>query len=315
MTTAVFILGPTGTGKSNLAIAVAREFRGEVISADSMQVYRGFDIGTAKLSATEMGGIPHHLIDCCDPRETFSAGDFQKLAEQKIEEITGRGRLPVVAGGTGLYLRALLLGLSPVGSADRDLRRRLRERAEKKGIEAMHQMLSRLDPATAERLGRGDSQRILRALEYRLGSGRRLSEAIARSPFGGERFEAVKFGLRLPRAELRRRIDQRVEAMFAAGWVEEVEHLLGNGVHSESQAFKAIGYREIVDYLKKEVSLEQAKEKIKRATKQYAKRQETWFRREPGIIWIDAVRLEAARTEVVKLIKARGVGDPPILRE
>jgi tRNA dimethylallyltransferase len=311
MTKVVFILGPTCTGKSNLAIAVAREFGGEVISADSMQVYRGFDIGTAKLSAVEMGGIPHHLIDRCDPREMFSAGEFQRLAEQKVEEIAGRKSLPVVAGGTGLYIRALLLGLTPLGSADRELRDRLRRQAQEKGIEAMHRLLQELDPATAERLPQRDTQRVLRALEYRLGSGNRLSEAIAQEPFGGERFEALKFGLKLPRAELRRRIDRRIEAMFAAGWVEEVERLLQSGIPPEAQAFKAIGYREILSCLKKEVSLEETKAEIKRVTKQYAKRQETWFRREPGVSWIDAADTEAAGTEVSNLIKARGVGSPP----
>ena len=306
----VFILGATCTGKSNVAAAAARELGGEIISADSMQVYRGFDIGTAKLSPAEMGGIPHHLIDCCDPGETFSAGDFQKRAEQLIEEIAGRGRLPIVAGGTGLYIRALLLGLAPVGPADRDLRDRLRRRAEERGSAGMHRLLQRLDPATAQRLQPGDTQRILRALEYRIGSGRRLSSAIARNRFGGERFEALKFGLKIPRAELRRRIDRRVEAMFAAGWVEEVRGLLEAGAPAEAQAFRAIGYREILNHLRKEVSLEETKEEIKRATKQYAKRQETWFRREPGILWVDAIPFETAGTEVIKSIKARGVGSP-----
>jgi len=307
----VFILGPTGTGKSDLAVAAARELGGEIISADSMQVYRGFDIGTAKLSRSEMGGIPHHLIDCCDPRETFSAGDFQREAEHLIEEIAGSGRLPIVAGGTGLYIRALLLGLAPAGPAGRDLRDRLRRRAEERGIEAMHRLLGRLDPPMAERLLPVDTQRVLRALEYRIGSGRRLSSAIARNRFGGERFEALKIGLAIPRAELRRRIDRRVDAMFAAGLVDEVRGLLDAGVPRDAKAFRAIGYREILSYLQKEVSLEETKEEIKRATKQYAKRQCTWFRREPGIIWVEAIPFETARTEAIKLIKARGVGSPP----
>lgn len=307
----VFILGPTGTGKSDLAVAAARELGGEIISADSMQVYRGFDIGTAKLNRSEMGGIPHHLIDCCDPRETFSAGDFQKRAEHLIEEIAGSGRLPIVAGGTGLYVRALLLGLAPAGPAGRDLRRRLRRRSEERGMEAMHRLLGRLDPLMAERLLPGDTQRVLRALEYRIGSGRRLSSAIARSPFGGERFEALKIGLAIPRAELRRRIDRRVDAMFAAGLVDEVRGLLDAGVPRDAQAFMAIGYREILSYLQKEVSLEETKEEIKSATKQYAKRQCTWFRHEQGIFWVEAIPFETARTEVIKLIKARGVGSPP----
>jgi len=203
-----------------------------------------------------------------------------------------------------------LLGLAPVGPADRDLRDRLRRRAEERGSAGMHRLLQRLDPATAQHLKPGDTQRILRALEYRIGSGRRLSSAIARNRFGGERFEALKFGLKIPRAELRRRIDRRVEAMFAAGWVEEVRGLLEAGAPAEAQAFRAIGYREILNHLRKEVSLEETKEEIKRATKQYAKRQETWFRREPGILWVDAIPFETAGTEVIKSIKARGVGSP-----
>ena len=305
MTPIVCIVGPTCSGKSEAAVAAAKELQGEIVSADSMQVYRGFDIGTAKLSGEEMCGIPHHLIDCCDPTETFSAGDFQSRADRLIAEITARGRLPIIAGGTGLYIRALLLGLVPVGPGDARLRRRLRRRAGSKGIEAMHRLLKRLDRPTAERLQPGDTQRILRALEYRISSGRRLSDAIADSPFGRERYDAFKIGLKLPRDLLRKRIERRIEAMLEAGWVEEVRKLLDAGVPPDVQAFRAIGYREILGYLNKEVTLDEAIEEIKKSTIQYAKRQETWFRREPGVRWIDALPAEAARKKVIELIKTK----------
>ena len=274
-----------------------------------MQVYRGLDIGTAKLALVERGGIPHHLLDCCEPHEIFSAGDFQNGADRAIVEICDSGLLPIVVGGTGLYIRALLLGLAPVGSADRELRDRLRKRSKSRGMEAMHRLLMRLDPQTAEKLPPGDSQRILRALEYRIGTGRRLSEAIADKPFGSQRYRAIKIGLRIPRVELRKRIAARVRAMIKAGWIEEIEQLLASGVSPNAHAFRAIGYREIVNYLKyEEVTLEQTIEEIIRATQQYAKRQGTWFRREKGIIWIDASSPQVAETKVINLIKDRRRG-------
>ena len=299
----VCILGPTCSGKSALAVEAALAFDGEVISADSMQVYRGLDIGTAKLAAGEMRGVAHHLIDCCDPEETFSAGEFQSSADRLIGEIGSRRRLPIVAGGTGLYFRALLLGLAPVGPSDAELRERLRRRAERRGIGAMHRLLARLDPQSAGGIPPGDTQRILRALEYRMGSGKRLSEAVAAQPFGSERYAALKIGLKLPREELRRRIERRVEEMIAAGLVEEVEILLDSGISPGCQAFKAIGYREIVGHLNGEKSLHQAIEEIKTATIQYAKRQVTWFRREAGVQWIEASPFEAAITKTIEQIR------------
>ena len=304
----IYVLGPTCCGKSDVGIAIATEADGEIISADSMQVYRGFDIGTAKLPPGERGGIPHHMIDCCDPVETFSAGEFQARADRLIGEISGRGRLPIVVGGTGLYLRALLLGLAAVGPADAAVRERLRRRAGRNGIAAAHRLLRRLDPPTARRLPPGDGQRILRALEYRVRTGRRLSDAISRRPFGAERYEALKIGLRIERGELRRRIDRRVDSMFAQGWIEEVEALLAAGCPPDAQAFAAIGYRDIIKYLNKEVTLEQAKESIKKATHQFLKRQETWFRSERNVNWVDASSPRTARDEAINLAKELGAG-------
>jgi tRNA dimethylallyltransferase len=298
----VCIFGATSSGKSSLAIAVAKHFGGEIISADSMQVYRGFDIGTGKVVPEEQEGVPHHLLDCRDPGETFSAGEFQQQAGGLIREMRSRGILPIIAGGTGLYFRALLHGLAPVGPPDRKLRKRLREKADEKGIAALHRILRRLDPETAEKLPVNDTQRILRALEYRLSTGTRLSETIARQPFAHERYDAVKIGLRCERSTLRSRIDDRVDAMFAAGWIEEVEALLASGVPQSSQAFRAIGYREILRYLKKEVTLEEAKELIKTATHQYAKRQETWFRKEQRVHWLDKTNLRSLTEKSIRII-------------
>lgn len=284
----VCIFGATATGKSELAVHLAEEFSGEVISADSMQVYRGFDIGTGKLTLAERRGIRHHLLDSCNPCEKFSAGSFQEMAEALIGQIQSRRRLPIIAGGTGLYFRALLLGLAPVGPPDRKMRSRLGKRAEKKGITSLYRLLHRLDAATAERLSPNDSQRILRALEYRIGSGKKLSDAVARKPFGKENYSTIKVGLRVAREELRRRIDNRVDRMFADGWVEEVKKILETGVSPDCHALRAIGYREIVRYLKKEVTLEETIQMIKTATHQFAKRQETWFRKEQNVLWLSA---------------------------
>lgn len=303
MTEIVCIMGPTCTGKSEVGIAVASRFGGEIISADSMQVYQGFDIGTAKLPPSERGGIPHHLIDCCDPHETFSAGRFQIRAEKLIDEISGRGRLPVVVGGTGLYFRALLYGLAPVGRADHDVREGLRQRAGRRGIASMYRLLEKLDPRAAENITPGDTQRILRMLEYRILTGKKISEAISRQPFAEERFRTVKIGLTLPRGELRKRIDQRVDRMIEAGIVGEVAGLLDSGADPDAQPFAAIGYRQMLRAINKEVPLDKAIEEIKKATRKYAKRQETWFRRERGVAWISTESLQTAKLKVINLIK------------
>lgn len=298
----VCIFGVTGSGKSDLAVHLARRCNGEVISADSMQVYRGLDIGTGKLGVAERGGIPHHLLDCCDPRESFSAGAFQHSADALITEIHGRGRLPIVCGGTGLYFRALLRGLAPVGAPDRGLRDRLRTMAERRGLPAMHRLLMRLDAETARRLPRGDRQRILRALEYCFGAGSPLSDAIAARPFAEERYDAVKIGLALDRRLQRERIARRVDAMLAAGWIGEVKTLLAAGVPGDCHAFRAIGYREIVACIRKEVTPEEAAEHIKTATFQYAKRQQTWFRSERNVCWLDAAFPDSVKRQSEEIL-------------
>lgn len=301
----VCLFGVTGSGKSDLAVFIARRFGGEVISADSMQVYRGLDIGTGKLTPEERRGVPHHLLDCCDPRDTFSAGAFQRAADAAIAEIISRNLLPIVCGGTGLYFRALMQGLAPVGEPDHELRERLRQMAGRFGLAAMYRLLARLDPSTAQRLPAGDRQRILRALEYRFGTGTPLSQAIAEQPFAEERYDTVKIGLALTRAQQRERIARRVDAMFAAGWIDEVEQLLSGGLPEHCQALRAIGYRQIVSYLRKEVTREEAADQIKTATFHYAKRQQTWFRKERNVIWLDAASSDSVQRQTEEILTGK----------
>jgi tRNA dimethylallyltransferase len=295
------IAGPTATGKSALALVLAEARDGEIVNADALQVYRGFDIGTAKPTPEERARMPHHLIDVQDPTERYSAGEFARRAREAIAEIHGRGKRALVVGGSGLYLRALLDGISPVPGGDRAVRRALRERVEAEGLPALYEELRRRDPPTAARLPPGDSQRILRALEVVEATGTRLSEWIARRPYGAERVAAVRLGLTLPRALLYDAIERRVARMIELGWVEEVSHLLARGLSPAAPAFQAIGYREIARHLAGEWSLERALEETIRATRRYAKRQLTWFRKEPDMIWLDARDVERDPASVLEL--------------
>lgn len=297
----VVVLGPTATGKSALGLVLAEELGGEIVNADALQVYRGLDVGTAKPTAEERARVPHHLLDVADPAERFSAGEFARQARGVIADIGSRGRRAIVVGGSGLYLRALLEGISPIPPGDREVRRRLRRRLEEQGLAALHEELARRDPATAARLPAGDRQRILRALEVVEASGTPLSEWIARRPYGAERLPAVRLGLTLPRALLYDAIERRVARMVERGWVEEVERLLSGGFSPSAPAFQAIGYRQIARHVAGEWSLERALEETVRATRRYAKRQLTWFRKEPDILWLDARRVEREPASVILL--------------
>jgi tRNA dimethylallyltransferase len=290
----VVVLGPTATGKSALGMTLARRWGGEIVNADALQVYRGFDLGTAKPTLAERREVRHHLIDVLEPSRRFSAGEFARLARRAIEDVRGRGAVPIVVGGSGLYLRALLEGMSPIPRGDADLRRRLDERLEEDGLEVLYRELGERDPETASRLAPGDRQRILRALEVLEASGRPLSEWIREAPFGERRLDALRIGLTLPRSILYDRISGRVEQMLEGGWVEEVEKMLKQGIEPTVPAFQAIGYRQLVRYLAGEWTLEEAVADIVRATRQYAKRQMTWFRKEKDIRWIPALEAAAA---------------------
>jgi tRNA dimethylallyltransferase len=287
----VVIVGPTGIGKSDLAMSLAGDLNGGLISADAMQVYRGFDLGTAKPGPDARRRIPHELVDVADPRVDFSAGDFVRAADAAVVSFRNRGLRPMLVGGTGLYVRTFLGGLSAGPRRSPALRARLRESSGRHGLGHLHRMLGRLDPAMAARLAPADDQRLVRALEVRFGTGQPLSEHLARDGDEiwqrRERYDAVKIGLRMDRDRLMERLARRVHAFFDSGLVEEVRGLLAAGILSTANAFKGIGYRESLDVVGGRCSEAEARERTLIATRQYAKRQMTWFRREPDLHWLD----------------------------
>jgi tRNA dimethylallyltransferase len=308
MSPVLAIVGPTATGKSALGMALAEELGGEIVNADALQVYRGLDIGTAKPGPADRARVPHHLIDVLEPHEVYSAGEFARRAREAIAGIEERGRVPVVVGGSGLYLRALLSGISPIPPGDLEVRRKLRERLEAEGLAVLREELAHLDPPTAARLSAGDTQRILRALEVALVTGRPLSSWIAEQPFGSQAIAAVCVGLTLPRGILYDQIAGRVAWMMEEGWLEEVEGLLRQGLSPGLPAFQAIGYRQLVRHLEGDGSLEQAVAEIIRETRRFAKRQETWFRKEPDVTWFSAQELKRQIPGVLEHAKHRGLG-------
>jgi tRNA dimethylallyltransferase len=286
----IVILGATASGKTRLAITLALQFRGEIVSCDALQVYRHMDIGTAKIARAGRKGIRHHMLDVQDPGQDFSAGDYQRMAREAIREIHERGHLPFVVGGTGFYLRALIEGLFEGPARSEELRARMREIIRRKGSRILHCALRRIDPHSAARIAETDAERIIRAYEVYLVSQKPMSwwQQQPRDVFEGYRW--LKIGINVPREQLYQRIDQRVEEMFQAGFLEEVRGLLERFPRS-SHAFKAIGYRQIAEHLDGRFTLEQAVEETKKQSRHYAKRQLTWFRADPGITWLDG-RLE-----------------------
>ena len=305
------IVGATATGKSALAMALAERLSGEIVNADALQAYRGFDIGTAKPSRADRERVPHHLLDILDPHETYSAGEFARRAREAIAEIRERGGVPIVVGGSGLYQRALFAGISPIPPGDPRVRSELRARLAHEGLDSLHAELARLDPRTAARLSAGDSQRVLRALEVVLVSSRPLSSWIAEQPFGNQGIAAIRVGLTLPRSILYDQISGRVARMIVAGWKDEVAGLLRRGLSADLPAFQAIGYRQIVRHLEGEASLEQAVAEIVKDTRRFAKRQETWFRKEPDVTWFSALEdTERCIAGVLDHAKRWGPGGP-----
>jgi tRNA dimethylallyltransferase len=279
------VLGPTAVGKSEFALEACLRLQGEVVSVDSMQIYGGLDRGTAKPSPEARARVPHHGIDIADPRRDFSLGDFVRAAESAIAGIRRRGRLPVLVGGTGLYLRGLLKGIVEAPRRDEALRRRLQALERRRGPGSLHRLLRRVDAQAAGRLPARDRQRVVRALEVFFLARRGLSDLIRESPFGPDRHASVKIGLGMDRAALYRRIDERVVAFFEGGLVEEVRGLLRAGVPETSNAFKALGYREALMHLRGEIDRDAAIALTQRSTRRYAKRQWTWFRKEDGVAW------------------------------
>jgi tRNA dimethylallyltransferase len=306
---AVFaLLGATATGKSALALELAAAASGEIVNADAFQLYRGLDIGTAKPDATARRRVPHHLLDLLDPIERFSAGEFARRARAALGEVAGRGLPAFVVGGSGLYLRALFAGLAELPPVSTGVRATLAARLAAEGLPALRAELERLDPPTAARLRPRDTQRTLRALEIAHSSGRPLSSWLARAGTT-EPVAAVKLGLTLPRGVLYDRIEARVLEMIARGWPDEVEALLASGTPPDAPAFRAIGYGDWVRHLRGQSSFEETVARIVGATRKYAKRQETWFRREPEVEWLDAREPERAAAAIRRRIAARRRGE------
>ena len=279
--------GPTACGKTGVGLALARAFDGEIVNADSVQMVRGFDLGSAKPTPAERAAVPHHLLDVVGPRDDLSAGTFVRLADAAIAEIAGRGRLPLVVGGTGLYLRALVEGLADIPAVPADVRARLAGRLEHEGLPALHAELARLDPAYAARIAPTDRQRTLRALEVIAVSGRPFSSFHG----GGTARPGLRFlqlALVRERAELHARIDARVDAMMAAGFVEEVRGLAAAGLDLSVKPMTSLGYRQLFEHLRGDCDLATAVAAIKAGHRQYAKRQLTWFRGRPGVRLVPA---------------------------
>jgi tRNA dimethylallyltransferase len=280
----IIVAGPTGSGKSHLALHLARRFNGEIVNCDSLQLYRGFDIGTAKTPRPERGQIAHHLFDVLSPEEGYSAGEYALAARSVIAAISARGGVPAVVGGTGFYLRALLEGLPALPDRDDVLRARLMER-ESRRSGSLHRILTRLDRAAGGRIHVRDVQKTLRALEICLLTRKPLPAREQAGRLKG--YSILKLGLNPDRAALRARLEQRTRAMFANGLIEEVEALLAAGASGAEKPFESLGYKQTLQYLRGIITREQAVSSTLVETRQYAKRQLTWFRRDPEMQWLD----------------------------
>ena len=283
----VVITGPTATGKTALGIALALEMNGEVVSADSMQIYRGMDIGTAKPTPEEMMGVAHHMLDVADPGENYSAAKYVAQASACVDDILARGKLPIIVGGTGLYIDSLISGRDFAVQADPRLREELGARYDELGAEALHNELAAVDPERAAKLSPMDKKRVVRALEVYLSTGKTITEHDRESSLVPPRYNAATIALSFKdREKLYERIDSRVDVMVARGLFEEVETLLQSGLSEKSTAMQAIGYKEAVMALRGDISRQEAIELIKRESRRYAKRQLTWLRRDESIRWI-----------------------------
>lgn len=283
------LAGPTAVGKTDISLALARNLCGEIISADSAQVYRYMDIGTAKLKKEEMQGIKHYMIDEVDPDKDFSVAQFRDRAEAYIRDINARGKLPIITGGTGLYINSLLDNLDFTESiCDEEFRMEMKQLAEEKGTEYVHGMLEKVDPASFRKLHPNDLRRTIRALEVYRSTGKPISYFQEQSKKLPPKYQYAYITLTMDREKLYQRIEQRVDKMMDEGLVEEVEQLLNMGYHRGLTSMQALGYKEIASYLQGEISKEEAVRVLKRDTRHYAKRQLTWFRRDKRIFWVNS---------------------------
>jgi tRNA dimethylallyltransferase len=281
----VAILGPTGSGKTALSLALASRFRGEIVSCDSVAIYREFRIGTAKPTAKEQTRVSHHLLDEVEPTAYTTAGEYARKARKVIQEIHGRGALPIVVGGTGLYLRALLDGLFPGPERSEALREKLRARAKEKGPQHLHRVLRRMDPKAAENIHANDVPKLIRAIEVSLSAKQPMTEQWERGRDAMSGFTILRIGLDPDRALLYDRINRRVEAMFETGLIEETKHLREK-YGDAARPLETIGYKQVVQLLRGNLDLKQAIAAVQQAHRNYAKRQMTWFRREPEVEWV-----------------------------
>jgi tRNA dimethylallyltransferase len=302
---AVLILGPTGSGKTALSLALGERFGGEIVSCDSVAVYRGMDLGSAKPSAEERARLPHHLIDVAEPDEVFTAGEYARQARAALAEIAGRGHLPLVTGGTGLYLRALTMGLFAGPVRQEEMRARLNRSHDRFGARWLHRMLTRLDPVSASRIHANDTPKLIRALEVLFATGRPLSATleagseVARDPLTG--FRLLRLGLNPPRQALYARLNERAAGMFASGLVEETRGLLER--FGRVKALDSLGYRQALGVVDGTATIAEAVAAAQQGHRNFAKRQLTWFRREPEVCWMeDFGDSEAAVQKAVELV-------------
>ncbi len=300
----IVITGPTATGKSKVGVLVAQLLGGEIISADSMLVYRGLDIGTAKPTKEEMGGIPHHLIDIVNPDEDYNVALYQKQARKAISEILSKNKIPVMVGGTGLYIRAVVDGFEFAGGKpDLELRRALWKEAMEKGPDKLHERLWRVDPCAALKIHPRNIKRVVRALEVYMVTGKPFSSYHKEKNIEPPPYCLRMFGLIMPRDILYRRIEERVDRMIESGLIGEVERLLKSGYKEDLNALKGLGYKEVIAYLKGDVSLEEAIETLKKNTRRFAKRQLTWFKGDKRIKWLDVSEYESYEALAKEIVR------------
>jgi tRNA dimethylallyltransferase len=303
------VLGPTGSGKTALSLALAERFHGEIVNCDSVAMYREFEIGTAKPTACERARVPHHMLDVVDPLGFMTAGEYARQTREVLQQIKARGTLPIVVGGTGLYLRALLEGLFAGPQRSEELRARLRERSEEKGTGYLHRLLTRLDPAAAGKIHAHDTPKLLRAIEVCLASRTKMSEMWKQGRDGLQGFRIVRLGLDPDRKTLYDRINQRAQRMFDGGLLDETLSLLEK-YGSAPRPLSALGYKQAVALIRGEFEREDAVKATQQAHRNFAKRQVTWFRREPDVIWIcdfgDDARVQSEAIQIIAETQASG---------
>ena len=299
----IIIAGPTAVGKTALSVALAKRIGGEIVSADSMQVYRGMDIGTAKVTKEETCGVPHHLIDVLDPKDPFNVMTFRSMVKDAIRGIASRGSVPVLVGGTGFYIQSVLYDVQfEEDASSEELRKELEQEADVLGAEKMHERLRALDPDAAEAIHPNNIKRVVRALEYCLSTGLKISVHNREQRERTSPYSFLFYVLTMDRAALYQRIDLRVDQMMEQGLLAEVKRLRDEGVTSDMVSMQGLGYRQIFDYLEGIATLDEAVERIKRETRHFAKRQLTWFRREPDARWINVSEYGGDRKKILELM-------------